>query len=441
MNTLRRTYFWPRTLFGRLTVILLLGLFTTQLLSFTLVYYERTRSSLGMMLNYLTRDVSSAVAILEQVPAGQRSDWAKKLERKNYHYLLYNISPGLPIDERTRQTIVEPLSKVLTPEHALMATLSPMQTNVLLVQTRLHDGSPLTIEILLGVLPLSESLIGVLILQLLVMILITWWAVRVATRPLAHLATAAEALGTNIQQSPIEETGPVEVVHAMHAFNLMQQRIADHLTERVRMLAAISHDLQTPLTRMRLRCEMLDDTLLKEKMTNDLDAMHSLVQEGIAFARDGQGVTESACKTDIDALLDSLTCDYIDSGKDVRLTGHVGYPIMMPPNALRRIITNLLDNALKFGQSAEVLVRMDQASHITIAVCDNGPGIPEAELSAVMQPFYRVDNSRNRNTGGTGLGLAIAAQIVISLRGELRLRNRSQGGLEAEVCLPVVMRH
>jgi signal transduction histidine kinase len=260
--------------------------------------------------------------------------------------------------------------------------------------------------------------------------------VRLATRPLAQLAQAADALGPDLKGQPLPEDGPSEVARAAAAFNAMQRRIADHLDERMRILAAISHDLQTPITRMRLRADLLDNAALRDKLHGDLNAMQELVEEGIDCARSAGGATEAARATDLHALLDSLVCDYRDAGQSVRFDGRLERPITTRPHTLRRIVTNLVDNALKFAGDAELRIEAEAPDRVCIAVRDRGPGIAQAELQAVLRPFYRIESSRNRDTGGAGLGLAIAQQLTAALGGTLALSNREGGGLEARLSLP-----
>ncbi|MFS2055758.1 sensor histidine kinase, partial [Variovorax sp. CT11-76] len=165
-----------------------------------------------------------------------------------------------------------------------------------------------------------------------------------------------------------------------------------------------------------------------------LDAMKSLVREGVTYARTLHGATEPPLRVDADALVQSMLADYEDAGQPVRLEGRAGAPIVTRPNALRRILANLIDNALKFGTEVSVRVQPEAAGgQLRIAVVDNGPGIPADELDAVLKPFYRVESSRNRDTGGTGLGLAIAQQLATAMGAQLRLANRPEGGLEASL--------
>jgi signal transduction histidine kinase len=215
----------------------------------------------------------------------------------------------------------------------------------------------------------------------------------------------------------------------------MRDRIAKYLEERVQILASISHDLQTPITRMRLRAEMADDSPEKEKLVQDLAEIERLVQEGVAYARSAHGNVEKSSKIDIASFIESLAYDYQDMGKAVTIARTISGTLMTRPHALRRILSNLIDNALKFAGDAEINVERDGQGLVTITVLDSGAGIPDDQLEAAMQPFYRLEQSRNRGTGGTGLGLAIAQQLAIAIGGSLRLYNRSEGGLAAEITL------
>ena len=190
---------------------------------------------------------------------------------------------------------------------------------------------------------------------------------------------------------------------------------------------------------MRLRADLMESGVLQDKFQSDLNAMQALVEEGITYARSAQRTTEDVCRVDVDALLDSLVCDYVDAHHAVHLSGEVGVILATRPNTLKRIIINLVDNALKFGDDVKIQITRPSAELISVSVLDRGPGIPESELAAVLQPFYRVENSRNRHTGGTGLGLAIAQQLARALQGSISLHNRDGGGLEAKLIFPVTL--
>ncbi|HEY9024217.1 MAG TPA: ATP-binding protein, partial [Burkholderiaceae bacterium] len=342
-------------------------------------------------------------------------------------------APGTPTLRQFTDAIVQALKPF---EVTRLAQVAGVRETVLL-QVRLHDGHDLVIRARRVEMPVSEWVSWALLLQLAVLALCTWLAVRGVTRPLADLASAANRLGPDLRGQTLREHGPAEVAQAAQAFNAMQRRISGYMDERVEILAAISHDLQTPITRMRLRTEMMDDGTDREKFRQDLDAMQALVKEGVAYARTLHGAAEAPRRLDVDALLESIVSDYQDTGHALTLEGSAESPLTTRPNALRRILTNLIDNALKFGDQAHVQVHVAERQ-LRIAVRDNGPGIPPDELEAVLKPFYRVEGSRNRGTGGTGLGLAIAHQLALSMGAQLSLHNRAEGGLEARMTLPLV---
>jgi signal transduction histidine kinase len=285
------------------------------------------------------------------------------------------------------------------------------------------------------IMPLAQWLPYVLVAQLALLVLCTWFAVRQAIRPLVNLANAADALDPNKKTPRLSETGPSEVAYAATAFNAMRDRIANYLEERVQILAAISHDLQTPITRMKLRAEIAEESVEKDKLVQDLAEIERLVHEGIAYARSAHGNTEKSSRIDIGSFVESLAYDYQDTGKAVTVSEKIDGSIVTRPHALRRILTNLIDNALKFGGTAEICVQRSAEGSVLIRVLDRGCGIPADQLEAVMQPFFRLEQSRNRDTGGTGLGLAIAQQLALAIGGSLTLSNRDGGGLAAEISI------
>jgi len=259
-------------------------------------------------------------------------------------------------------------------------------------------------------------------------------AVRWATRPLITLADAAGELGKDINRPPLPEKGPEEVRRAAQAFNTMQARLIGYIRDRTRVLAAMSHDLKTPITRLRLRSELLGDPQMKEKFTRDLDEMESMVGATLDFLR-GLENREPVKPVDVMALLESLQADVRETGGVVEIEGATAKPYPGGPQALKRCLGNLIENAVKYGQSARIRVD-DNDVRLEIRIQDRGPGLPLAELEKVFEPFYRVEGSRSRETGGTGLGLTIARGIAEAHGGRLSLRNREEGGLEATLALP-----
>lgn len=424
---------WPRTLASQLSLIFLISLLCAHGLSFSAQFYERYISARTAMLGNLENDVSTSVAILDRLPANERSSWLPRLDRQNYRYLLNAGETGEPMSSDDVPMAATSIADALGEHYALTLRDIPGMQKHFQVHLALADGSPITIDVRPAALPVAYWLPVVLVLQLALLLGCTWIAVRLAIRPLTRLARAVETLDPNAHPTPLDEKGPTEVAHAAAAFNEMQKRIAEYLKERMQILAAISHDLQTPITRMKLRAEFMEDCAERDKLWSDLGEMEHLVREGVAYARSVHGATETSHRINLDAFLDSLVFDYQDMHKQVSLTGKSAVVFDTRPHALRRVLVNLVDNALKFAGSAELEVGSTADGELSIKVLDRGPGIAEDELVQVMQPFYRVESSRNRGTGGTGLGLAIAQQLAVAIGGSLTLSNRPQGGLCAEV--------
>lgn len=261
-----------------------------------------------------------------------------------------------------------------------------------------------------------------------------WLAVQLALRPLRRLAKAAENLGRDIEHPPLALDGPSEMRQAAEAFNAMQERIRAQVAERTQILAAISHDLKTPLTRMRLRLEPCADEALRDRLLDDLRTMNALIEEGLDLAQ-SLDAREPPRRLDLASLLHSLCDDAADAGQDVACEAEGRALVIGRPGALRRVFSNLIDNAVKYGGRARVGLEVGEGG-VRAVVRDMGPGIPEEHLADVLKPFYRLETSRSRETGGTGLGLAIAANLLAAQQGRLTLRNLPEGGLEAAVDLP-----
>ncbi|MCW5699450.1 MAG: HAMP domain-containing protein [Rhodospirillales bacterium] len=260
------------------------------------------------------------------------------------------------------------------------------------------------------------------------------WAVRRATKPLSTLATAAERLGMDVDAPPMVVQGPREVRTAALAFNNMQGRLQCFVKDRTQMLAAISHDLRTPLTRMRLRAELVENAEDRDKMVADITDMEAMIAAALSFIRDE--VTQEARKpVDLAALLESICDDAREAGADVSYEGPDHIPFLGRVLALKRAFTNLIDNAVTYGGRARLMTTVN-ADTVTVSIDDDGPGVPEPDRERVFEPFTRLDESRNRETGGMGLGLAVVRSVIRSHGGDVTLANRPDGGLRVTVSLP-----
>jgi hypothetical protein len=270
--------------------------------------------------------------------------------------------------------------------------------------------------------------------------LLTLWAVRRLTAPVATLAAAAEALGRDVNAAPLPETGPTEIATAAATFNTMAARIRRFVQDRTFMLTAIGHDLRTPITRLKLRAEFMEDEEEREKMLADLDQLESMVAATLAFGRD-VSADERATRVDVVALIRTVLDEAEDThpGFEGRLAyrGPDSLAVLARPVAMRRALSNLVMNAALHGGNATVVLHPPAEGVVQIDVEDDGPGIAEAEMEEVFQPFHRGEASRSSETGGVGLGLPIVRNIVAAHGGEVRLANRPSGGLRASIRLPI----
>jgi len=307
---------------------------------------------------------------------------------------------------------------------------------VLRTEVQLRDGrwARFDTELPPAATTLPWRLALTLAVLLVAVLVLSFVAVRWITRPLHVLAQAAEALGKDINRPALSEEGPLEIQQAARAFNTMQRRLSRFIEDRTRILAAMSHDLKTPITRMRLRADLLDDEETRQRFEADLKEMESMVTDSLEFMR-GLGGNEARQAVDVMALLESLQSDNEAMGRTMRVEGRASAPYMAVVSLLKRCLGNLIDNAALYGDRVTVKVE-DTPGCLTLRVLDEGPGIPEAELEKVFEPFHRLEGSRSRETGGTGLGLTIARNIAQMHGGDIKLHNRPQRGLEAVLTLP-----
>ncbi|NEV60644.1 HAMP domain-containing protein [Thiorhodococcus minor] len=468
----------PASLFGRLTLVLLVGLVAAQLLSATILLRDRGQTLYQSIQRGFVERTVGIVRLLDVLTPRERARLLPLFHTPESRVRLAEepseTAPGQGVAEAAAERLRRQLSGRLPPDTELRVVLDndlrfltrrrgrdhrppppdhppgmgpeprpwsalargrPMARGFF-IQIRLTDGTwvqfvravpedvferPARLLLTLGIL-----LVSVILLALL--------AVRWLVGPLRTLRSAAEALGRDIRRPPIPERGPLEVAQTAHAFNTMQQRLQRFIDDRARILAAVSHDLKTPLTRMRLRTDLLDDAELRAKLQRDLDDMESMVKATLDFMQ-GSDSREATQTLDLNALLETIQSDAQDAGWTVSLTGSADAPIQARPKALKRCITNLVENAARYGGGAEIGVE-ERPGALVILVRDRGPGVPQPLLEQVFEPFFRLEASRARHSGGTGLGLGIARNIARGHGGDLLLRNRVDGGLCAELTLP-----
>ena len=268
-------------------------------------------------------------------------------------------------------------------------------------------------------------------------IFISAWSIRRFTQPLKRFKKAAERMGIDLQSRPLDIYGPPVVREAAEAINQMQYRIQDLIRDRTQMLAAISHDLRTPITRMKLRSQFLNDAGLQSKFVSDLDEMNKMINEILAFARE-EASTEDKKRLDLVSLMDTIIDEYRSMHVNIEFRcGLHRVIIMARPIALKRAFNNIINNARRYAHNVTVSLYVKTGRAI-ILFDDDGPGIPESEIKRVFEPFYRGEKSRNRDTGGVGLGLAVTHDIVLSHGGKISLQNRNTKGLRVRISLPVM---
>lgn len=272
-----------------------------------------------------------------------------------------------------------------------------------------------------------------LLFQLITLVIAAWFGAKALSRPVRRISDAAERLSENLDSPPLTITGPREARQAAATFNLMQERIREQVQQRGRMLAAVSHDLRTPLARLKLRVEQIEEPKLHGQMTQDLNDMIGMLDATLTYLNE-QRTSEALQYFDVQALIESLTENAQDNGDDVEASGSCR-PLKSQPMALRSCLHNLIDNALRYAGHARVEIE-DSSDRLLIRVVDRGPGIPENLREAVFEPFYRVEGSRNRNSGGVGIGMTIAREAARRMGGDLRLEETPGGGLTASIDLP-----
>jgi len=436
------------------------------LISVFLVSRERDRTLVLASVREWSRRVVDMTASMQLLQPGERleansmlQNWPRPQFRRarpppQPQYLRVFAIPGLPTPlPDFRQSLEQQLRMIFGPAYqvSVVHTTDPAKPAMTLerpgaeaferggqlydVSVGIPGGDTLLFRLAQGQpgAPLPRSLLFNLILLAVLVAIAVYAVARGITRPLSELARAAEAMGRDLRQPPLVERGTREVREAAHAFNTMQERLQRHVDSRTRVLAAMSHDLKTPLTRMRLRTATLNDAELQLRFDRDLDEMEGMVHGSLALLR-GLNDDEPAEAVDINALLATLAGEFAELGTPFAVHGRASAPYTGKPMALKRCLTNLISNACKFGGGVSVSV--EDGAAVVIAVRDQGPGIPQEHLSRVFEPFYRVDSSRSRDTGGTGLGLCIARDIAQAHGGALTLANLPQGGLEATLNLP-----
>ena len=449
------------SMWGRVFALLLLGVMITAGLTSWLALGEREKTLSQFRETHSIDRVEQLVRALDVLPTQNRAQFLATAPRLGLQVtkLTTGSSSGLPRTEYAR-AVSERLGKNFRVFSLTEASEESCPYDLRDKQKRrvqcealgitLNDGTTLKLVVMpprTPAPPVRQDFIQYVIILIISIGILAYLIARMTMRPLQQMAAAASALGQDINRPALNEQGGSEIRQATRAFNAMQAQIRQHIAQRTHMLAAITHDLQTPLTRLRLRLEKVQDADLKDRLIGDLSAMQMMIREGLDLAR-SMDSQEQRSVLDLHSLLDSVCTDATDAGQDVRFNGKPGYIVLARPQALRRCLTNLIDNAVKYGHYAEVSLedsQLQNQSHqnlhiarmVHVLIRDGGPGIPEDYQQQVFEPFFRMETSRSRDSGGTGLGMTIAQNIAQQHQGTVQLRNLSPQGLEVRLSLPL----
>lgn len=463
------TRLFPRSLPGQIALLVAVALFVAQAINFGLLVRERQGARFAQVIvPSVTRLIDAAERIGAPInprpeppppPGGPDHPPRERRQGRGGRVDFVPANP-IPVELDRRPDIESDLRRGLTDGGVqvgqVIAVIRPIDADRPLLKRmdparadRLRRlGAELMVAVELpgrGWLSLSSAwprteraliwqlLAQTLILYIVVLVPVLWAGHRIA-RPLRKLAVAARDFRPGDDADPVEEAGPGDVRAVIAAYNALSTRVTAMLDEKDRMLGAIGHDLRTPLAALRVRIESVEDDEDRARMADTIDEMNHTLDDILSLARLGRP-SEPPTDVDLSALIDAVVEDFRDLGQDVTFEEAPRLRMHLRPALMRRAVRNLIENAVKYGGATEVRLRSDDHS-VRIEVCDHGPGIPPEKLEKVFDPFTRLEESRNRETGGAGLGLALARAIVRDASGEITLANRDGGGLVATITLP-----
>lgn len=441
---------WPRSLATRTALAVLLGLAIVQVAGLTIHTFDRLDVQRLVQARGVAMRVVSVYRTLVLTDPDHRQEVLTELHRGGLSPVLSDgppdsdLPPMPPFEQRLLRVAMNlvPMEGGHQGHWRELVMYGGFRARQAVIGMRMPDGEWLTVRTPLA--PLrpwhSPDFLVAFVGMTLAAALLTIWAVRRLTAPVRVLAEAAEALGRDVNAAPLPEIGPTEVATAAVAFNTMAARIRRFVQDRTELLTAIGHDLRTPITRLKLRAEFIDDDEIRTKMLLDLEELEAMVSATLAFGRDAR-TTEPVSPLDLAELLRTILDETGDANPDIadklNYDGPAHLTVQARPLSLKRVFSNLVTNAVNYGASATVRLALEDGRMVRVDIDDDGPGIPPAELDRVFEPFHRGEPSRNRETGGVGLGLPIARNIARAHGGDVVLTNRPSGGARATVTLPV----
>ncbi|AUW57940.1 two-component sensor histidine kinase [Sphingobium sp. SCG-1] len=439
----------PKSLVGQIILIVALALFVAQAINFTLLLRERNR----MLLTTATAPaVARIVDGLDRSESDRPRGAPNRVGFSNSRPFLGGVrradaekraldmlqDVGIrPINIMAFEDVDEPRFSRRSKVRDRFDPLGARKVHRLTLTIEYRPGLWVTAQSRMGkgLLRLNGWLVGQTLILYVIVLLPLLWVGRRLARPLKELTEAARQFATTGAADPVQERGPGDVRDMTMAFNAMRARLLSMLDEKDRMLGAIGHDLRTPLASLRVRTESVEDEAERARMSDTIEEMSRMLDDILSLARAGRSM-EPSVKVDLSALADAVVEDFIELGSLVEMADSDRAVAPVRPQLIRRALRNLIENAVVYGDRARVSVVGEEAV-IRISVSDEGPGIAEDRMDEMMEPFTRLEGSRNRETGGAGLGLALVRAIVAEHGGSLRLVNRPEGGLEASLILPV----
>ncbi len=430
----------PRRLSSQLILAAVLALIAAQALTFPLFVKARLGSIAGAIQESTIARTASLARLLMTAPPNLTDAILESVNSRALKARLSTIEnpppAELPESEPLRLSLLEAAPSAIASATVYAVDAPSPDQPVIIIQAQLQNGLWLHTQLQLpdptptwaASAVITAAALSLLLAAVMALIL------RRITRPLARLSRAAESLGRGQQPEALPEEGPADIVETVRAFNQMQVRISEHIEERTRTLASVSHDLRTPITALRLQLEFIEDADQREQMQATVQEMEAVTESALSYLKNTRS-SEELRKVDVAALVDNACEELGQIGFDVSFEYASRQTATCRPVLLKRALSNLIRNAAQYGERARVRIsRSDR--QLEILIDDDGPGIPAEQLSEVVKPFVRLDQSRNRDTGGSGLGLAIASEIIAKHGGTLELINAPEGGLHQRIRIP-----
>jgi signal transduction histidine kinase len=444
----------PRSLVGRLGLLLVIAVVAAQGIAVAIFISETSRVGRAVARTQAVDRMATLVRVIDAAPPSSRGDIIQAFGSRLHRYSISDapLAAAAAMGEQEQQIALRlrrlTRNRARDPRIALVERnrdaedegtadlLASQQTLQMSVQLAngiwLNDEAP-QLRLMLPAVNVADVWLYILAGSVTAMIVVVVFAVRWITRPLTALAEAADRVGCGESVELLSVRGPYEITRTVTAFNVMQQRLSRFMNDRLMMLAAISHDLRTPMTAARLRAEMIDDIEVRDAIVRSLTEMQYITESTLSFARD-ETLSEEPRAIDLASLVEAVADDLAATGQHITIAGHDHLHYRCRPALMRRALSNLMSNATKYGKRACVALHLTE-EHVRIMIDDEGPGLPQDQLEKVFDPFVRIEPSRNSATGGLGLGLSIARTIIRAQGGDVRLSNLARG-LRAEIILP-----